>query len=327
MTTRGVDDGNRPYEFAVCLTHDVDRVYKTYQSLYNAITERDPSRIAGLVAANNPYWQFERIMDIESSLGVRSSFHVLDEKRLLARPVREWVTRSGWKLFAGRYDVTDDAVAATLRVLDRFGWELALHGSYTSSTDPDRFTTEKARIERAADTTIRGNRQHYWRLSRPDTWRHLRDAGISYDASIGDSHALTFQEGYDLLRPFGNEFVVFPWSLMDGAVMRSADSPTGALGNCTAVLEEAREHGSVVCLDWHLARFCADDYPGWGRVYEAAIERALEMGAWVGPPGTFYDALPHPNGTIDDALSTLTSGDEPIDQGDSQPDLRELSHD
>lgn len=321
MTTRGVDDGNRPYEFAVCLTHDVDRVYKTYQSLYNAITERDPTRVAGLFSSQNPYWQFERIMDAESERGVRSSFHVLDEKPLQERPVREWFSMSGWKLFAGRYDPTDPDIAATLRVLDRFGWEIALHGSYTSSTDPGRFGHEKSRIEAAADTRIRGNRQHYWRHSPPDTWRHLRDAGLRYDLSLGDSHALQYQHGYDLHRPFDDEFVVFPWSLMDGAVMRSAESPAGALENCAEVFEEAREHRSVLCLDWHLARFAGSDYPGWGEVYERAIDRALEMGAWVGPPGRFYEALDHPEGTVDDALATLASTTDRRETPSGSPSL------
>ena len=63
-----IPDGHR---FALCLTHDVDRPYKTYQSLYYAITDLDPSHLASLVPGRNPYWSFERIMRLEEELGVR----------------------------------------------------------------------------------------------------------------------------------------------------------------------------------------------------------------------------------------------------------------
>lgn len=60
-------------------------------------------------------------MDIEDQHGVPSSFQILDEMALCERPVREWVTMTGWKLFGGRYDPTDEHIAATLWILDRFG--------------------------------------------------------------------------------------------------------------------------------------------------------------------------------------------------------------
>jgi hypothetical protein len=300
------------YAFALCLSHDVDRVYKTHQYVYEAATELDPRELAGLFSGKNPWWTFERVLSLEADLGVRSSFNVLDEQHITERPVSEWFTMRGWQLFSGRYDVTDEQVASTLQLLDDFGWEVALHGSYTSSENPERFEREKRRIEAAADTEIVGNRQHYWRLSRPDTWRHLRDAGVKYDTSLGDTTDLAFQYGHDLLRPFDDEFVVFPWSLMDSAVMDSADTTAQRWENCRAVLEEARDRRTVLVADWHTGSvFSDEDKPGWADMYERMIREALEMGAWVGPPGRFYEALPHPDGTVEDALANLADAGEP----------------
>jgi len=79
------------HPFALCLTHDVDRPYKTYQSVYYALADRDPRQLQSLFPGRNPYWQFERLMEIEDSLGVRSAFYFLDEQHLLRdRPVRDW---------------------------------------------------------------------------------------------------------------------------------------------------------------------------------------------------------------------------------------------
>lgn len=295
------------YSFALCLSHDVDRIYKTYQYLWNATRERDLRELAGILSSKNPYWTFGRTIDIESRLGVRSSFNVLDEVNLSERPKSEWVTIKGWTLFAGRYDIEDPEVASTLRALNEFGWEVALHGSYTSSENPDRFAHEKDRIESVADTEIIGNRQHYWKVSQPDTWRHLHDAGIKYDTSLGSSTEIDFQHGYDLIRPFDDEFVVFPWSLMDRAAMESGNTVDKIITNCLDVFEEAKRHRSVIVLDWHGGDVFSDkDFPGWGDVYRRLIEHAIEMDAWVGPPKEFYEALSHPHGTVPEALDILS---------------------
>lgn len=294
------------YSFALCLSHDVDRVYKSYQYPYRFVRTFDISELYGLLSSNNPYWQFERIMSLESEVGVRSSFNVLDEIPLAERPLSNWFSKSGWMLFGGRYDVADSQVSAALSVLNNHGWEISLQGSYTSSENPQRFEYEKARIESASGATLTGNRQHHWNLSRPDTWKHLREAGIRYDTSLGSSNKMEFQHGYSLIRPFDDEFVVFPWSLMDGAVMDSADTLPEIWSNVQAILEKAQEKRTVLVADWHQRVFYDDDFPNWGEMYRRLISEALEMDAWVGPPGQFYQAIPQPDGTIEDALANLS---------------------
>src|SRR6056297_149816 len=93
-------DGGDPvpdgHEFALCLTHDVDRPYKTYQSLFYALTRRDPSHLLDLAPGRRPYWTFPELLAFEREQGVRSAFYFLDEQSLLAdRPPREWLTATG----------------------------------------------------------------------------------------------------------------------------------------------------------------------------------------------------------------------------------------
>ncbi|WP_082146707.1 polysaccharide deacetylase family protein [Halostagnicola sp. A56] len=304
MSSRG--DGG--YAFALCLTHDIDRVYKTPQNyLFDSLSQRDPRHLAGLVSAKNPYWQFERIMALESMLGVRSAFYVLDERRLADRPKREWATLSGWSRYSGRYDVTDPQLAATLESLENGGWEVGLQGSFTSPRDPARLRYEKERIEDATGRPVRGNRQHYLNLARPETWDHHREIGLDYDASLADPHSLDFQYGHELRRPFDDEFVVFPWTIMDQTTMESAGTMSGIRDNCERILKEVCNETGVLVLDWHQRTFYDPDFPGWGGTYRWLIERALEMGAWVGPPRTFYDATSQPDGTVVETLETLSA--------------------
>ncbi|MDJ1433893.1 polysaccharide deacetylase family protein [Halostagnicola sp. A-GB9-2] len=300
--------GDGAYTFAVCLTHDIDRVYKTPQNyLFNCLEQRDPRELTGLLAAKNPYWQFERIMALESMLGVRSAFYVLDERHITERPKWEWATLSGWSRYSGRYDVTDPQLVSTLESLENGGWEVGLQGSYTSPRDPARLRYEKERIEDATERPVRGNRQHYLNLSKPQTWEFHREIGLDYDTSLADPHSLDFQYGHELRRPFDDEFVVFPWTIMDQTTMESARTMSGIKDNVERILEEVREENGVLVLDWHQRTFYDSDFPGWGSIYRWAIERALEMGAWVGPPREFYDATSHPDGTVEETLETLAN--------------------
>lgn len=280
------------HDFALCLTHDVDRVYKTYQGPYYAFKERDPGHLAHYVTGERPYWQFESIMELEDDLGVRSSFYFLNEKRLFSeKPPREWVKPENWKLFAGRYDVTDEEIADVVRALDRGGWEVGLHGSYESPTDPTRLEYEKRTLEAVLGHEITGGRQHYLNLERPETWEHHRSIGLRYDATLGDSTEYGFTNGYRPIHPFGDEFTVFPLTIMDVTLMNATRDVDHAWEECETILREAREHGAVMTALWHPRVFNRRDFPGYAGIYERLIRTAREMNAWIGPAEAAYAEL------------------------------------
>lgn len=284
-----VPDG---YEFALCLTHDVDRPYKTYQAPYYALKERDPSQLRSMVSSDRSYWQFDTILDLEAELGVRSSFYFLNEKRLFRdKSPREWLRPRNWRLYAGRYDVTDDDIVDAIRTIDRGGWEVGLHGSYDSYDDRDRLSVEKATLESILGHEILGGRQHYLNLNRPQTWRYHRAIGLRYDASLGSSTTYGFDGRYDVFRPFDDEFVVFPLTIMETALMENTSSFADALSECRRILREARENDAVVTVLWHPRYMNEDDFPGYRRLYRRLIEEALSMGAWIGPCGDYYERL------------------------------------
>ena len=229
------------YEFSLLLTHDVDRPYKTYQSIYYALTrpERRAYHLSTLVPGVNPYWQFEDLMALERDLGVRSACYVLDEQRLFRdRPLSEWLTTEGLQLYAGRYDPTDPEVSEAIRALDEGGWEIGLHGSYESFDDPERLRAEKETVESVIGRRVRGGRQHYLNLKTPDTWAHQRSLGLRYDCSLGVSAEYGFHHGYGLRRPFGDEFVVFPLTVMDQSIPDPGDEFDAAWRVCESLLRE-----------------------------------------------------------------------------------------
>ena len=278
--------------FALCLTHDVDRPYKGLRALYYGLRERSVYHFKTALSADNPYWQFEEIMRLEDDLGVRSAFYVLNEQHLLReRPVSDWFHPTHWVQHLGRYDVTAPDVRGVLRELESGGWEVGLHGSYHSPDDRDRLHEEVTTLEELLDRPILGGRQHYLRLEVPDTWRHHRAIGLRYDASLGSSTKCGFHAGYRPLQPFDDEFVVFPLTIMEQALPDPGSDFEAARECCDRLLLEAVEHEAVMTVLWHPRYFNEREFPGYRKVYRWLLERAIDLGAWVGPPGEMYREL------------------------------------
>jgi hypothetical protein len=126
MSAERIWPGGAPY--ALCLSHDVDRVKK---QLYHYVFYAAKGGFRGLsiqaaslykrMRGEEPYWNFERIMELEDRLGVRSTFLFLIETAHGFSP-KYW----------GRYDINRDEVKSVIRTLDRGGWEIGLHGSSPS---------------------------------------------------------------------------------------------------------------------------------------------------------------------------------------------------
>lgn len=273
------------HPFALCLTHDVDRPYKTYQWLWEAVREGSAGALVGLLRGRNPYWQFERVRDLEAELGVRSAFYFLNEPHLLLeKPLGTLLHHDEWLEHLGRYDITDDAIANVIRELDADGWEVGLHGSYDSSTNRSRLADEKRELESVIGHGIDGVRQHHLKLDVPTTWRHHQEIGLRYDTSLGWSHRYGFDYGYRPIKPFGDGFVVLPLTLMEVSLPDPHGRFDDALDVCRRLLEEAARERAVMTILWHVRYFSEKDFPGYGRLYRRVVELALEMDAWVGPP-------------------------------------------
>ncbi|MFW6017726.1 MAG: polysaccharide deacetylase family protein [Halapricum sp.] len=296
------------HSFALCLTHDVDRPYKrSHQALYYALAERSLGHLRSLFAEENPYWQFEEIMALEDDLGVRSAFYFLNEPGPFAsdNPL-DWIRPETWIQQLGRYDPTDDDIAAVIRELDDGGWEVGLHGSFQSGGDRERLRYEKEQLEDVLGHPIRGGRQHYLRINTPETWQIQAELGLEYDSTLGSSSEYGFAYDYGPLTPLSEAFTVFPLTLMEQTLPDPASRPQQAWQVCADLVAEARANDAVMTVLWHPRYFDEREFPGYRRLYRRLIELAQDVGAWIGPPATLLDRLDE---------STLRTAEPTANQG------------
>jgi peptidoglycan/xylan/chitin deacetylase (PgdA/CDA1 family) len=279
--------------FALGLSHDIDRVAKRWQFAYYLFQALVSLRLdelrqhlrslQALLHADDPYWNFERIMTLEDDLGVHSTFFFLNE------PGRASVLKPGsMTLFCGRYDINESRIRQIIRDLHAGGWEIAVHGSYHSYQDQRLLSSEKKQLEALVGESVKGIRQHYLNLDIPATWQHQAQAGFSYDSSLGYSDRVGFRWG--AVHPFyprdpltGKKIPVLeiPLGIMDASLMRM-DNPWQAV---LSMIDRVEQEQGVLTINWHQRVFNPWEYREWQDMYVRIVRECERRGAWIAPLG------------------------------------------
>jgi peptidoglycan/xylan/chitin deacetylase (PgdA/CDA1 family) len=270
-------------KFAVCLTHDVDRVKKTFQYLTHTIKHVKKGEIGLMLAQlsfllrrESPYWNFDRIMEIERKLGVKSTFFFLNERKKI------FCSPSEWKLYWGRYDIKDAKIVETIKRLDAEGWEIGIHGSYNSYNDLKLLEKEKKIIEKIVGKTVYGISQHYCNLDVPETWEYHEKLGLAYDSTTGFITDIGFRRG--TCHPF------HPFNQANGKSLSLWELPIAIMDNAcvyknwkeiTDVINIVAKYKGVLLLRWHQEIFNEHVFPGRANIYEKIIETCKEKDAWI----------------------------------------------
>lgn len=226
---------------------------------------------------------FERVMDIERQLRVRSTFYFLNEKF----PFRPWKL-SSWRLALGYYDLFEERLQAMIRELDRGGWEIGLHGSYLSYRDITMLRMEKSDLERIVGHPVDGVRQHYLNLDR-HTWAKQAEVGFLYDASFGFTNDIGFKDSrYQPFQPLQDtRFYVMPLAIMDSCLIKKP-KPLDFARN---LIDLAEYKGACLVLNWHQERFNAKEFPGWGDLYIRLIEECQARNARFMTIGQYIEEI------------------------------------
>ena len=280
--------------FAVCLTHDVDEIRKTYQYVTHSLRGLRDRNFGVLknqclsflekLRGKEPYWTFEELIDLERKLGVRSTFFFLNETGRV-----KLFNRSTWRHYGRRYDITNEKVAEMIRTLHSEGWEIGLHGSFYSYNSVDKLKKEKKILEEVLGSKVHGIRQHNLNLDIPHTWRIQEETGLDYDTTLGFNDRVGFRWGTCFpFHPVDNEtgrplkLLEIPLAIEDIALLRYYEDPWAV---CMELINTVERQSGVLTLLWHHSVFNELEYPGWAEMYERIIKLCEEKNAWITTAG------------------------------------------
>lgn len=249
------------------LSHDVDRPWVVNRRpilwvLRNLVADvairRDPGlagrRIRALVARGegrhqaDPANTFAQLMGASEAIGVKSAFY--------------FITGSLNSGMDANYTLDDPEIRNLLKCIHLNGHEVGIHGSYNSYLNLDQFKKELSTLKRACEELgieqeYWGGRQHYLRVSVPDTWQIWEESGMTYDSSMGFSDKPGFRCGVCY------EFSVFnlkarkklklkerPLMVMDTTLLKPNDSSNLEAAVLRIYNQCARYQGEFTLL-WH----------------------------------------------------------------------------
>lgn len=269
MDNKIIWKNNAPY--AVCLTHDVDRVQKQWYH-YIVYSKRGISSqlksLSEKIRGNEPYYNFKYIAELEMSYGARSTFLFLNESH------KELTTN-----FIGRYKITAPVVVNVIKWLDSKGFEIGLHGSYFSFNNENLLKKEKDMLERIVGHSIVSTRQHF--LNHDETtWRIQKSIGLYYDSTIGNKK--TTGENLPIYPYYTEEGMLeMPITVMDSVSLKNQDDMKKILKAC----DNVAKRGGLVMLNFHQRQLRKTEYPYIVKTYKYLLEKAQKDGAWIATMG------------------------------------------
>lgn len=236
-------------DFLAWLSHDVDRVHKSMaHSLYYCLKQKRLYHLQTLISGENPYWNFERIMELESKYGAKSTFFFLNEsiKVNLFKP-------KSFILSKGRYKINDSKITSIIKKIDKNGWEVGLHGSYNSYCDKSLLLHEKKMLEDILGHDVYSIRQHYLNNRIPETWQIQQSIGLKYDTTFVMNNDVGFHRNvYYPFRPFDNsDFTVIPTVIMDIYLLRGGRDQKAAERTIDELIGICKEKKTILLVLWH----------------------------------------------------------------------------
>ncbi len=160
---------------------------------------------------------------------------------------------------------------------------IGLHPSFASNEEPGLLSMEAERLSNILNEDIKFSRQHYLKLSTPQTYQNLLKANITHDFSMGYASQPGFRAGicspfffYDLESESTTPLKVIPLAVMDGTFLHYLKSSSNDSFNIIEriISRTERVGGTFVSL-WHndTLRRC-DENEAWIALYEKVFRLA-----------------------------------------------------
>lgn len=163
--------------------------------------------------------------------------------------------------------------------------KLGIHPGYRSNSSDSLLTEEFRRFKVLTGEAAVRSRQHFLKLSFPQTYRRLIKQGILEDATMGYADQVGFRAGtahpfrwFDLSTNEATELVILPFFYMDGTFRQYLKkSVEQAIVEMKIVAMEIKRYGGTACFIWHNESFAEpNEWKGWKQLFDATLDTLKE---------------------------------------------------
>lgn len=157
-------------------------------------------------------------------------------------------------------------------------YDVGIHPSWQSGDKPESLKNEIETLERITGKKVDKARQHYIRMTFPETYRQLIISGIWQDYSMGYGSINGFRASYclpykwyDLQKEESTSLTIFPFCYMDAnSYYEQHYTPEQALMEMEHYFKITKEVNGLLITIWH-NHFLGTDimFKGWREIYKA----------------------------------------------------------
>jgi hypothetical protein len=206
------------------------------------------------------YLLLGKIMDMEDAHDVKSTFFWLAKQG-----------RGNRRIHNADYDINAKKIVDQRKQIHERGFINGLHKAVSDLSYADE-------LKRMGDDAFPINRNHYLRLSLPESFDEMESSNIKMDASMGFAEAIGFRNNYGLpFQPFNlkekraYEFTEVPLTIMDSTLkFYSNKNSTEAKKEIFSFLEKHKENALISIL-WHNNYFFDYTDKGWVECYKSIL--------------------------------------------------------
>lgn len=162
--------------------------------------------------------------------------------------------------------------------------EVGIHPSYRSNEHVSIMEEELHGLESVLNIDVTKSRQHFLKLSFPETYRNLIDLEITDDYSMGYAAESGFRAGictpfrfYDLELETETPLIVHPFAFMDGTyIYYKKMSKEEAWDEIVKYINIYKKYGGEFIPIWHNRIFSEREHEwvGWNNVFEEMVKAA-----------------------------------------------------
>ncbi len=266
--------------FALCLTHDVDRLFDTTpkrQLLKQLMKQillfklgKAVKVLKKILSKNNEINDFKisETLKFSEKYGAKSSFYFL-----ALNPNEQ------------DFNYHLENIQHIFSEIKQHNGEIGLHGSHTAYNNLEKLQAEKQKLEKAAETKILGHRNHYLKFETPTSWHNLANQNFTYDTTFGYADCAGFRNGmchpytpFSLKTNSYLDIVELPLIIMDCTLWKYMHlGKTEQLAVCKQIIDEVAKNKGVLTLLWHNTEMQGHK----GYLYEEILKYAQSKNAWM----------------------------------------------
>jgi hypothetical protein len=205
--------------------------------------------------------------------------------------LRKYKFKSIYFFLLGDYGVNDknlppesEKFQSLIKMIGDYA-EVGIHPSYGSNKSKEQLKKEVDRLSKILHKDITQSRQHFLKLTLPDTYRNIIDLDITDDYTMGFASQVGFRASictpfnfYDLDMELETKLKVHPFAMMEGTLKYYMNIPPDeALMKIKPLIDEVKAvNGTFISL-WHNDTLNDQKlWKGWREVYEKMIQYAVK---------------------------------------------------